>query len=435
MVKEDLATDSLRRAMRMGNLGFRIAGSYLGYQLQSLFLESEAQAKHRKTYHQKTARRFREELQTLRGPIMKLGQALSMQSQVIPDEAIQELTELQMHAPPMHPTLLRTQFKKSLGAYPEEIFRRFDVEPFAAASLGQVHYAVTPSKAEVAVKIQYPAIRQAIQNDFALLRSVTLPVRLSKYLNEELLREAEEGILLETDYQNEARNIEYFRENLKELDYVRVPKVFPEYTTEKVLTMSLMRGEFLDHWLHLGRSQHWRDQIGSRLFEMFTYQFTCLNAIHADPHPGNYLYDKSGSVSLIDFGCAKYFSDRMRDCSRLLTERGWQHDEEAYSELMTSIFGDRTDPTNEDHRRVMDSLIEFFELVCPRDGKIVDFGKKTFLDRLTGLWNHALKNQLSRGEMFFLCRAELGLYNVLYKLSARVKTTQISERVRDKTYR
>lgn len=433
MVKEDLATDSFRRAIRMGNLGFRIAGSYLGYQLQNLFLDPEAQAKQRKTYHQRTARRIREEMQSLRGPIMKLGQALSMQTHVIPDDVIQELTELQMYAPPMHPTLLRTQFKKSLGKYPEQIFRRFDAVPFAAASLGQVHYAITPSGEGVAVKIQYPAIRQAIQNDFALLRSVTLPVRLAKYLNDELLREAEEGILLETDYQNEACNIEYFRENLKELPYVSVPRVFPQYTTEKVLTMSFMPGRFLDQWLQRRPSQQWRDLIGSRLFEMFTYQFTCLNAIHADPHPGNYLYDEAGSVSLIDFGCAKYFSDRMLDCSRMLTERDWKHNEEKYAQLMISIFGDRTDPINENHRRVMDSLLEFFDQVCPRNGEIVDFGNKKFLGRLTELWNHALKNELSRGEMFFLCRAELGLYNVLYKLGARVKTTQISDRFRDKT--
>ena len=93
---------------------------------------------------------------------MKLGQLLSLQTQALQEEAITELANLQMHAPGMHPTLARAQFKSSLGKDPEEIFRQFEEEPFAAASLGQVHRAVTRAGEKVAVKIQYPAIRAAI---------------------------------------------------------------------------------------------------------------------------------------------------------------------------------------------------------------------------------------------------------------------------------
>lgn len=431
MVNDDQPTHSLHRAMRMGRLGFNIAGSYLGYQVQNLFLDAEAQKQKRQTFQQKSAQRIREELQSLRGPVMKLGQTLSMQSHLIPEDMIQELAELQMHAPSMHPTLMRTQFKKSLGKYPEEIFARFDMEPFAAASLGQVHYAVTPSGEEVAVKIQYPAIRQAVENDFSLLRSVTLPARIVKYVPDEMLDEVEKGILLETDYLNEARNIDFFRENLKELSYVHVPKIFPQYTTDKVLTMSFMRGEFLEQRLGRSPSQRWKDHVGARLFELFVYQFLRMEAIHADPHPGNYLYDEDGSIALLDFGCVKYVPSRLVHYSRWIEERVWEQDEGKYAELMKGIFGEQTDPDNEGHRRVMDSLIEFQKLFSPNENRkhAVDFGEKILLARMTALWNDALKNQLSQPDMFFLCRAELGLYNVLYRLGAKVRTTEISERI------
>jgi len=115
VVADGVETKAFRRALRVGGLGFRATGSYLSYQLQNLFLTPQSRERNRKAFCKKSAKRIREELQDLRGPIMKLGQTLSMQSQHIPPEVIEELAQLQMHAPPMHATLMRTQFKKALG--------------------------------------------------------------------------------------------------------------------------------------------------------------------------------------------------------------------------------------------------------------------------------------------------------------------------------
>ena len=431
MVKQVITTDSFRRAMRVGNLGFRVAGSYIGYQMQNLFLDSETRVQNRKTFHQKNAHRIRKELQSLRGPVMKLGQFLSMQSQSIPDEVIQELTELQMHAPPMHPTLMRTQFKKSLGKNPEEIFSQFDMEPFAAASLGQVHYAVTSSGEEAAVKIQYPAIRRAVQNDFSLLRTVMLPARITKYVTKEMLQEVERGILQETDYLNEAQNIEFFRKNLKQLPFVRVPKVLKEYTKEKVITMSLMRGEFLDLQLKKKSGQKWRDRLGSHLFELFLYQLFSMGAIHADPHPGNYLYDDDGSISLIDFGCVKYLSDRIMDYFNAFSDREWENDKKKLAQIMNQAFGKKIDLSNEKDRHFVDALIEYNDYLLPskKSNQTVDFGDPELFDRLFDLFDNALKNHIADPDFFFICRAELGLFNVLFKLGAKVNTTEIADRI------
>src|SRR5262249_45862549 len=153
---------------RLGKLGLTLTGSYLGYQAQNLFLAQEQRSERQHRFQRKASRRIRQELQTLKGAAMKIGQIFSLQTHALPEDAIEELANLQMHAPAMHPTLARAQFKSSIGKYPEEVFRDFDPEPFAAASLGQVHRAVTLTGENVAVKIQYPAIRASIESDFKL---------------------------------------------------------------------------------------------------------------------------------------------------------------------------------------------------------------------------------------------------------------------------
>src|SRR5216110_1814985 len=161
------------RALSMASMGAGIAGSYAGYLLQRAFL-GEAKSKIKlKSTHVRAARRMADEMQALRGPAMKLGQMLSLQTGVLPDEVLAELGTLQMEAPGMHPSLARVQVKGSLGRDPEEIFKHFTPEPFAAASLGQVHHAVSREGQRVAVKIQYPGIRASIANDFKLVRAVT----------------------------------------------------------------------------------------------------------------------------------------------------------------------------------------------------------------------------------------------------------------------
>src|SRR5437660_5108344 len=295
-----------RRALSMASMSADIAGSYIGYLLQRAFLgEAKGQSKLKST-HPRAARRMRDEMQSLRGPAMKLGQTLSLHTDILPDETLAELATLQMEAPGMHPSLVRVQVKGSLGREPEEIFKQFTAEPFAAASLGQVHHAVTRGGQRVGVKIQYPCIRRSIENDFRLFRTFSKPAQASGHISKSAIDEIERQIIAETDYQREADNVDFFAERLAPLSFVRVPHVFRDYSSDKVLTMSLMTGRHLEDFLAQRPSQKLRNQLGAHLFELFYFQLLKIEAFHADPHWGNYLFNDDAGISLVDFGCVKY---------------------------------------------------------------------------------------------------------------------------------
>jgi predicted unusual protein kinase regulating ubiquinone biosynthesis (AarF/ABC1/UbiB family) len=355
------------RGFRIGKLGLSLTGSYLGYQFQNLFLNrEEKRAEKRKAFQNKAARQIREELESLKGPVMKLGQMLSMQSHLMPEEVLGELSKLQMRAPAMHASLARAQFKASFGKFPEEVFREFNPEPFAAASLGQVHRAVTKRGETVAVKIQYPAIRSAIKDDFKLLRSAAIPARLLLRSHEPVIAEIEQGILKETDYVNEARNIDFFRERLQALPFVRIPLVHHDLSTDRILTMSFISGQPLPDFLKQEKpTSELRNKIGTRLWQLFDLQLHRIHAMHVDPHPGNYLVETDGTIGLVDFGCVKRFSADFIKLMRLFDERAWLQGEGGSRRILELVWGPEILEQPRLAAKLFRDLIDFYEMILP----------------------------------------------------------------------
>ena len=416
------------RAVRLAQLGAGIAGSYLAYQLQRPFLDGQQSSERRQALHRKNARQIRENLQDLRGPIMKLGQAMSMQTHIFDADVVEELAGLQMQAPPMHASLMRAQFKGALGQYPEEVFRSFEPEPFAGASLGQVHWAVTKGGEEVAVKIQYPAIREAIESDFKMLRTAGFAARITGHLQESVVREVERGILEETDYTKEARNLEYFGQQLAPLTFVRVPKVHRELSCEQVLTMSRVRGRRMQEFLKTNPAQEVRDKIGVGLTRLFFFQLFRIQALHADPHPGNYLFNQDGSISLVDFGCVKYLKPEVVRCYAQFWSREWVHDAALFAEIIHVIFGPKGHPDEPRIRRCMNEIRRFYDEFHPlTDAPVVlRLADPKFMEGLNQLAKTLVKNKFLSPEFVFLSRTESGMCNLLHTLKSRVPTTQIA---------
>lgn len=417
---------SKKRGRKMLSLGAGLAGNYLAYQLARPFASKQENAARRQQFQGKNARLVREHLQDLRGPVMKVGQALSMQTHALGADWIRELSALQMQVPPMHFSLMRAQFKASIGDYPEDLFKSFDETPFAAASLGQVHWAVTRDGEKVAVKIQYPAVREAIDGDFKMLRLAGLPVRLSGHLEDRVIDEARRGILEETDYLNEAGNIEHFRKALAPLSFIRIPRVYPKLSGDRVLTMSRMPGERLDDFLKSNPSQALRDQIGERLVQFFFFQVFKALALHADPHPGNYLFNPDGTISLVDFGCVKFLKPESARCYSQFWSRDWTDNDATYREIVRVVLGsDRAaDPRV---RKTMLAIKRFYDEFHPLEhpDQLHDAGDMRFMEGVTELAKVLLQNKFLAPEFLFLSRTESGMCNLLHILKARVQTTSV----------
>ncbi len=423
LVKE--SSGAVHRGLRLGKLGLSITGSYLGYQAQNIFLGERQRDQRRRQFQTQSSRRIRAELGSLKGAAMKLGQLLSLQTQALPEEAIAELANLQMHAPGMHPTLARAQFKASLGKDPEEVFRRFEDEPFAAASLGQVHRAVTRAGEDVAVKIQYPAIRAAIESDLKLLRSATLPARMTGYAPGDIIDEIQRGFLEETDYVHEARNIEFFRRELNGFDYLTIPKAYGDLTSERVLTMSFVEGEIISRFLERKPSQAVRDLIGTRLVELYYSQLHRLKTLHADHHPGNYLFQPDGRIGLVDFGCVKRINFDVSDLIRSCVGRTWRKGHKEAAHVLHLVFGPRVPYARA--RKMLPTLEALAASLYP-EGKdadpLVHFGKAELLRNLAQALKKALRDKVTNPEFAFISRAELGLYSLLHQLNARVNVRE-----------
>jgi predicted unusual protein kinase regulating ubiquinone biosynthesis (AarF/ABC1/UbiB family) len=324
---------------------------------------------------------------------------------------------------------VRVQIKGSLGREPEEIFKHFTAEPFAAASLGQVHHAVTRDGQQVAVKIQYPGIRRAIENDFSLFRTFSKPAQASGHITKSAIDEIEKQIVAETDYQREADNIEFLAERLAPLSFVKIPRVFRGYSSDKVLTMSLMTGRHLEDFLAQRPSQKLRNQLGAHLFELFHFQVYEIEALHADPHWGNYLFNDDASISLVDFGCVKYLSPESAAYLRSVCLYPGATDSAHFRRLLETYYEQVGEKLLPGARRALIGFADnFYRKVYPpkpEQNQLFDFGDAAFLRDYLRESKNVLRTKGVITEFILMGRAEMGLYQTLHRLRAQVPTSQI----------
>jgi predicted unusual protein kinase regulating ubiquinone biosynthesis (AarF/ABC1/UbiB family) len=417
----------------MASMTAGVTGSYLGYIAQRAFLSEKQREEKLRSTHAKAGRRIASDLAELRGPAMKLGQLFSVQSGMLPDEALAELGSLQREAPGMHPSLVRAQFRGAMGAPPEKVFKAFDETPFAAASLGQVHRAVTHAGETVAVKIQYPGITDAVKNDFTWFRAVATASQIKRYFPESLIGELEQHIVAETDYEAEARNIEFFAEKLAPLAFVDVPRVYRELSRGTVLTMSLLSGESLDEFLARRPSQRIRNLVGERLLELFYHQVLRLETFHADPHWGNYLFRADGTIGLVDFGCVKTLATPFADSLRAVFLYPGPRDSAAFRDLLAkryALSGQKLSAKT--HAALVRMATTFYATVYPpeaeRDDEPVDFADGAVVRSYAHESQNLLRAKATLPDYVFLGRVESGLYNTLHRLKARVRTSAMVRR-------
>lgn len=297
--------------MTGGKTVVRVGGKMLSYWAKKPFLSESARQSARDDLNRKTADILFKAMSLLKGTALKVAQQLSLETDVFPDAVRKELEKSYHQVPPINRALVRKLIHTGLGDTPENLFLSFDDRAFAAASLGQVHHAISRSGEILAVKIQYPGIAATIENDISIVRSLLRP--LSDYnLLKPAIDEIQARLMEEIDYQREAENIRFFRSRLNLAD-ITIPDVHEATSHDTVISTSFFKGLPLDLWLKKSPPKEARNRVAQTLQNLFTQCLYKLGCIHADPNPGNFLIADDLTVGLVDFGCIKHLSHEFTD--------------------------------------------------------------------------------------------------------------------------
>jgi predicted unusual protein kinase regulating ubiquinone biosynthesis (AarF/ABC1/UbiB family) len=304
----------MQRAASLARLSGSTSAGYVASRVRGLRERELADQR----FHTETAERLLTLLGSMKGAAMKLGQIASFVDFDLPPEVRATyhtvLAELRDAAPPMDPDVIAAVVEDEFGATVSEIFARWERDPMASASIGQVHRAELPDGTPVAVKIQYPGVAEAVEADlanaesFAPLSRVFSPNLKIKPLMEELrLR-----VLDELDYQREAQYQQAFFERYDGHPFIRIPRVHAEWCRPRVLTADLAVGVSFDRMAQ-DASEAERQRYAEILYRFVFGSIHRFRLFNADPHPGNYLFPGDGSVVFLDFGSVKPFSSRTRE--------------------------------------------------------------------------------------------------------------------------
>jgi predicted unusual protein kinase regulating ubiquinone biosynthesis (AarF/ABC1/UbiB family) len=254
------------------------------------------------------ARDLVKQLGSLKGLVMKVGQMASYLPGALPDEAQQILSQLQAESVAMTYERVAEVIAAELGAAPDALFDEFEKTPFAAASIGQVHRARFKGQ-PVAVKVQYPGIEEVLKSDLGTIGFMTKMTTMGSPIDgKALVTELKDRILEECDYELEARNQAELTSLLGNDPEVRIPRVFAERSSRRVLTTEYVEAIRFNRFVEEG-SRAAKNRAAENIFR------TCWNSLfihgvyNGDPHPGNYLFHEDGRVVLLDFGCVRRFDE------------------------------------------------------------------------------------------------------------------------------
>lgn len=317
--RTSLTSGRARRAIKIGELASQVGSSYLWNQLRRPFLSAPARDRELLETHIRNAQRIVESSKQLRGAFMKLIQMLSMRQDLLPGEALDVLRATQSSVPPMNYATISEQIRKEIGKRPEAIFKSFDQNAFAAASLGQVHRAVTRDGTDVAVKIQYPGVEDTVEQD---LQNLKLLLRTIQALGRDVMRqqidttavyrELENRLREELDYVNEARNLVEFGKRFAHDDEIMIPRYLKELSSRRVLIMTYVDGYPLSDVMSPEVDLELREWVARKVHNFAWRQILEFGILHTDFHPGNFLVSHHPRLGVLDFGSIRRFPEVVR---------------------------------------------------------------------------------------------------------------------------
>ena len=421
----------LSRLGRFGRLAAGTAGEALGNTVQALAKGERLDAS-RLILTPSNARRMADELAHLRGAAMKMGQMLSMDSgDLLPPELTEVLARLRESARPMPPHQLKRVLTQNWGPNWLSRFKRFEPRPMAAASIGQVHRAQAQDGRDLAIKVQYPGVRDSIDSDVDNLASlIALSGLAPKGLDlKPILEEVKRQLKDEADYAREGEKMAQFRDWLTGSDSFATPELAPDLTTPNVLAMSYLPGDPIETLTDALPSE--RNRVMAELANLTLREVFEFGAIQSDPNFANYRYQPdTGRVGLLDFGAVQDIPEAVQCAGRRLLKAGLSGDRGGREQALTEL-GYLSDETPPDQRALVLELTEL-ALTPLFSAEPYDFDASALVEPLRegGFRLRAMGYAQTPAPMaVFIQRKVAGLYLLGAKLDARLDIRALLERL------
>ncbi|HUF34269.1 MAG TPA: AarF/ABC1/UbiB kinase family protein [Acidimicrobiales bacterium] len=420
---------SAARSAQLAGMSTRMGGAYATHRARRIFASAERRDELDEALQLRTAQEVAATLGNMKGAMMKLGQMVSYVDESLPAPFREALAELQQDAPPMSPALAAGVVADELGAPPEEVFAEWDEVPIAAASIGQVHRAMTHDGRAVAVKVQYPGVADAVRSDLETTDLVAQAMRLI-FPNLDPRPIAEEiaaRLVEELDYRQEAVNQQEFADAYRDHPFIHIPDVLPELSTGRVLTTELADG------VRFAETEAWshaeRDLAAEAIYRFVFGSLYRLHLFNGDPHPGNYLFRPGGRVTFLDFGLVKRFDEHeVVHFERFIQHMVLDPDPAKFRRALedSNAILPGADATDEE---LYDAMIPYYELVM-HDREVTwtsEYASRvvhSLFDRSSPI----TQNTSGGGSMFvFINRINLGLYGLFGRLGATANWRRIAE--------
>jgi predicted unusual protein kinase regulating ubiquinone biosynthesis (AarF/ABC1/UbiB family) len=423
-----IPVSKVQRASKFISTGAKIGSNYLKHYGKKLINGDVG----RDELHLNNATDIYNSLSELKGGALKVAQMLSMDKNILPTAYQQKFAMAQYSAPPLSYPLVVKTFQKYFGKGPTDIFDSFTPKAVNAASMGQVHQAILKGK-KLAVKIQYPGVGDSVKSDLAMIKPIALTMfRLNPVEYDEFIQEVESRMLEETDYALELKRSVELSEKSRHLKNIIFPIYYPEFSSDKILTMDWIEGKPLGDLLSEEIPQEERDKLGQALWDFYHFQMHTLRAVHADPHPGNFIITKDYQLGIIDFGCVKVIPDEFYSIYFQLLEKdvltNLSKREKTFRDLRF-VHPQDTKKEEEFFTAIFMKLVEL--LGRPFSSETFDFADDAYFNELYGFGEklstmkelRESKKARGVGEAVYLNRTYFGLYTILHDLKAKINTT------------
>jgi predicted unusual protein kinase regulating ubiquinone biosynthesis (AarF/ABC1/UbiB family) len=362
MAKDDQAIPRgrIRRTAEVGSVVGTQGARYAGTKARNIGRSKEAGDEAIEQRHLEAAEQMVDTLGKMKGAAMKIGQLASfIDTEFLPPEYRDlyqdKLADLRTSAPPMPWKKVKKVLEEEWDEPPEDLFEEFNQDASAAASIGQVHRAILPDGREVAVKIQYPGVAEAIRAD---LQNAGMFLRLAKAIAPGLdakaaAEELKERVSEELDYELEAQNQRSFSRGYRGHPFIYVPDVVTRLSTRRVLVSEWVEGMGFEEVKELPQEE--KDRFGEIIFRFCFGSIYHLQHFNADAHPGNYLWMEDGKVAFLDFGMTKHLDKDQIELEITALDAAYEEDPEALRVALHDL-GFLNNPKKVDAERLMEHV-------------------------------------------------------------------------------